>query len=52
MSIRYKYERVVHKTDKKKNFAFWLAHDEINLQLNYHLWAHFFLRQKNPKICD
>jgi hypothetical protein len=52
MSIGYKYERAVHKTNFFLKTCVSLAHDEMNLQLHYHLWGHTFFKHKEPTKCD
>jgi len=52
MSIGYKYERATYKTSKRTHACVSIAHDERNLQLNYHLWGHTFFKNKEPTKCD
>jgi hypothetical protein len=52
MSIGYKYERAAYKTSKRTHACVSIAHDERNLQLNYHLWGHTFFKNKEPTKCD
>jgi hypothetical protein len=51
MSIGYKYERAIHKTNNRTYACVSLAHNETNLQLYYHLWGHTFFKDKEPTKC-